>query len=378
MSGDDTKRSSLIEDFLNFKEEKSLENRERLVKRICDQYGDHVFEANERKIVDEILGILSQDVEKTIRQLLAENLNQNEDLPRDIALKLASDEVNEVSTPILQFSKALTDLDLDMLITSTSEVAKLEAIASRDNLSEKLSDSLVEKEVESVNQTLINNKTASISDQAVDKILDKFHSSEPLMQSLINRGGLSIGLAERMVSLVSDELQKQIVEKYDVKPSVAKQTVASAREEMTLGMVSKNMSPEGTIDLVNHLFSSGKLSHSIVLRALCRGDIVFFETGMAKLAGIPVSNAKKLVRQGDPRGFSALFHAASMPPTMLEATETLLRIVIEDMEKIKKSSNSSQHLIERIVDNGYDKKVPNMSYFMALIGNANSEGAVTH
>lgn len=378
MSEDSIKRSSLIEDFLNFKEEKSLENRERLVKRICDQYGDQVFEDNERKIVDEILGILSQDVEKTIRQLLAENLNNNDELPREIALKLASDHVEEVSTPILQFSKALTDLDLDMLIKSTSEIAKLEAIANRENLSEKVSESLVDKEVESVNQTLIQNQTASISDTAVDKMLTKFHGSEPLMKSLINRGGLSIGLAERMVSLVTEELQKQIIEKYDVKPSVAKQTVASAREEMTLGMVSNDVSPEGTTDLVNHLFSSGKLSHSIVLRALCRGDIVFFEAGMAKLAGIPASNAKKLVREGDPRGFSALFHAASMPPTMLEATETLLRIVVEDMETIKHSPNSSQHLIERIVDNGYDKKVPNMSYFMALIGSASNEGAVAH
>ena len=70
--------SSLIEDFLNYKEEKSLENRERLVTRICEQYDSQVFEENERKIVDEILTILAQDVEKTIRQLLSENLKDND------------------------------------------------------------------------------------------------------------------------------------------------------------------------------------------------------------------------------------------------------------------------------------------------------------
>ena len=362
-------KSSLIEDFVRYKNEKSQENREGLIRRICEQYNSNAFMDQEKQIIHEILTILAQDVEKTIRQTLSEYLKNANELPHEIALRLAND-VEDVSMPMLQFSRVLTDLDLQMIVRSTGEIAKLNAIASRDNLSAVLSDMLVDKEAPLVTETLLKNQTATISEKSLEKVIAHFSTTESMMGLLINRGGLSVGLAERLISVVSEALQVQLAEKYDLKPSIASRTVASAREEMTLGVVSRNAKAENTNDLVNHLFSSGKLSHSIVLRALCRADLKFFEAGMAKLSGIPVVNARKLIREGDSRAFAALFHAASMPPTMLEATEALLHIIIEDAEALEReeSKTSSSHLIERIVSNGFDKKIPNMSYFMALIG----------
>ena len=171
------------------------------------------------------------------------------------------------------------------------------------------------------------------------------------------------------------------MEQYDIRPEIIAQSVNQAREEVTVDVAIQRQDNRNSTELVEHLHRTGKLTNSIILRALCKGDVTFFEAGLSKLAGIPLRNVNKLVREGEARGFSALFHAASLPPTMLEATEILTRIVLEESDSGTKDNNVlANHLMERIMEAGYDKQVPNMSYFMALIGNVASEatGKPTH
>lgn len=369
--------AQLFTDFKRFKDEPSLATRERITMDICVGFNQRSFKDSEAEIVKDILRYLARDVEVTVRKSLAETLKHNMDLPHDIALSLAQD-VEEVSVPILEFAGILTDEDLENIISSAIEVAKLTAIARRKTVSEHISGMLIDTENELVAEALIANKGASIHVDSLQKMVQVFRESENVLSSLINRGGLSVGLAEQMVSMVSARLQKQLVTQYGVNAFVSERTVRDARESATLAMAQPNPRRSTTLDLVTHLMKTGKLSHSIVLRALCRGDLDFFEASLAQLAGISHINASKLIHRGDRRGFAALFAAANMPSTMLEATETLLRVIAKNPQKQGEPLMAySRRLIESIVEGAYDKNVPNMRYFMALINSCAVDSPVT-
>jgi len=364
--------ASLLEYFVKFKTEPSIGSRTELASIISNLFNSKRFRPQEENIVKEILSFLSHDVEKSVRKAVSESLKENKDLPHEIAVRLAND-IEEVSVPMLEFSEVLNDEDLQNIISGCEEVGKLLAIARRKSgVSEIISENLIETRKSNVVSILMNNRKAKISETSLEKVCDVFKNSEEVLSTLIRRGSLSPKVAEKMVSTVSAELYTRLTREYNINPLIIKSTTEAAEEKVVLGVISRNTNRVGTLELVNQLFKAGKLSHSIVLRALCRADIDFFEAGIAKLAGIPTANARKLIRAGDEKGFSALFEAASMPTTMRKAAEILLKLMIEDEERgeLKKGSIYAKHMIERIVKNGYDYSVPNMQYFMALIGNA--------
>lgn len=362
-------QSRLLDVCESFKEGPSVEVREGLAVEICELYNTETLEPGEKVIVKEILGHLSRDIEKSIRKILSETLKENKDLPHGVAVRLIND-LEEISIPVLQYSPVLTDDDLEAIISDHPEdVKKLLAIATREEITAKISSCLVNTESEIIVHTLVQNKSAEISETTFNKVLRLFGHSENMLTVLVSRGDLSPNVAERMISMVSTKLQNQLVQQYGVTKHIVKPVVKASREKMTLDIIAGNADRTTTAKLVEHLFETGKLSHSLVLRALCRADLTFFEYSIARLADIPIANVQKLIYQGDSRSFTALFRAASLPVTMLEATEILLKLVLQN-EKAKDEDTTmySRRLVEHIVDAGYDVSVPNMQYFLALIG----------
>lgn len=371
-------QSALVEDFRKFRREPSPETRAALVGRICDEFNDQVFANQEKVIVREILEILSRDVERTIRQVLAEKLKSNKEMPREVAFRLAQDVV-EISTPVLQFSEVLTDEDLEAVISSSEETAKLMAIARRETVSERVSKALVDTDSEEVVVTLVENKGAAIPTPSLERVVEVFKQSGNVLEMLVKRGGLPVQIAERMVSLVSVKLQKELVQHYKIAPQQARQSVQEAREDVTLDNISRHLDRNATQTLVNELFATGRLSHSMVLRALCRADLGFFEAGLARLASVPIANASKLLASGERRAFDALYKSAHLPPTMPDAAYALMRLIHQEPPEEGKTSRAYfSRLIGRIMGEGYDHDIPNMQYFLTLINEGASASAASH
>ena len=65
----------------------------------------------------------------------------------------------------------------------------------------------------------------------------------------------------------------------------------------------------------------------LVLRALCVGDLAFFEMAMAVMADIPVINARILIHDAGPKGLVSLYQRARMPPRLMPATRVALDVV---------------------------------------------------
>ncbi len=354
----------------------SLDVRSEATEKICQQYNEGIFNESETKIVSEILDLLSQDIEVSIRRSLAENLKNSTKLPREIALRLAKD-VEDVALPILEFSFVLTDEDLIEIIKSTKDVARHRAIAKRSSVSYRVVDELIRETDELVVRTVIANKGAYISNRSLEKIVHDFKNSENILGELIERGGLSLTLVEEMISTVSERLKEQIILRYDVSSKILNSLVDASAEENILKSASFDIKRNQVDKLVSHINEKSKLNYSIIMRSLCKGDLEFFVSSLSTLANVPRSNTNKLVYDPSQLGFTAIYKAAKLPDNMLEAAKLILKFVIEAKQSGVTNDIMAQRICNRIVTGGFDKSIANMRYFMTLINTGTSSSGST-
>jgi len=81
--------------------------------------------------------------------------------------------------------------------------------------------------------------------------------------------------------------------------------------------------------MVARMHRNGRLTPSLILRALCTGDIGFFEAAMAIRSNIPVDNAQILIHEASRKGLEALYRKAEMPEALYAAVRAAVDVVDE-------------------------------------------------
>ncbi len=307
--------------------DRSAENRAKTVEKIAGSLVDRKFSDSERAEAEQIFRLLAGDAEVLVRQTLADTLKSIPELPHDIALTLASD-IADVATPILTFSEALSDEDLFEIISSKSEVHQT-AIASRSEVSEAVSGKLAETGSENVVATLMGNEGAEISEKTFKKVLDEFGKSEKVNAPMAHRQKLPITVTERLVTMVSDKLREHLVTHHEMSASVASDLILESREKTMIGIIREGTSHDDLVRLVDQLYANNRLTPTIILRALCVGDVDFFETALSKGSGISVSNVHLLVNDGGKEGLRRLCKKCKIPDGLGEMMRVAVSVINE-------------------------------------------------
>jgi uncharacterized protein (DUF2336 family) len=280
----------------------------------------------EVKLGQDIVRILARDVEESVRASLSRGLRHSPNLPRDVARKLAED-VEYVALPMLADSLVLTDQDLIEIVRHGTSL-KQEAIASRRNLTEPVTSVLIEHAEEPAVTVLMGNNSAAIAEDKFDHAITRFANSARLKQAMVMRETLPVTVAERLVTMVSKALQAHLVTAHALAPATAANIVLASREHAIIRL-SLGASDEELRQMVTQMHRNGRLTPSLILRALCTGDIAFFEAAMAVRGGIPVDNAQILIHEPSRRGLEALYRKAEMPPALYGAVRTAVDVVDE-------------------------------------------------
>jgi uncharacterized protein (DUF2336 family) len=342
-----------------------------LAERVVIAFAAGDFNLNESSIASDIFRLLLKDAEKSMRATLAEHLYDSPNAPHDVIFKLACDEA-DISARILQYSPVLTDDDLVVIVSKTAELLNLCAIAQRDNLSEKVTDALLDTRQEAVLSSLFNNKGARLGKNGLERAWGVISSNNSLLEVLARRGGLPFSIVEKIFLAVSDELKNHIANEYKFSSPIVQRSAIDTREWELLGIMPVGNIPHPDDDrrieeLVEHLYKSERLTYSLIIRALCMGYLNLFEMSLAKMADIPRPNARILIMGGS-EGFHALYNAAGMPEGFADAVEKLLNIA----HKISDYGYSKPHdfrklLVENIYVKGYHRSVDGMGYLLSII-----------
>ena len=327
----------------------SDESRRDIAQKVATDYQSGRLGETERRLAEEIFRALAQDVVLRVREALANALKKNPDVPHDIARTLAND-VESVALPVLRFSPALTDEDL-LEIVRTHGPARQRAVAERASVSEAVSESLIDCGDADAVAALMANNDAAISDRSLDSAVSRFGHANVVSESMARRHGLPISVAEKLVTLVSEELRAHILHNHQLSAETISDLVWGAREKAVLGLIPADAGIAEVRELVATLYRRERLTPGILLRALCTGDSAFFEVGIALLAQIPLAAARRLVHDEGADRLAGLLAQAGMPasyhPMFIGAIEAIHEIQLDgrddDLERFQR------HIIERLL-----------------------------
>jgi uncharacterized protein (DUF2336 family) len=189
------------EKFLASLDEASWTARAKCAERVAALYCQGRLDALERGLAEETFRLLCYDGEIVVRRLLAECLKRVPQLPRDIALPLATDK-SEIAVPFIEESPSLTDRDLLAILRDYPGPHRT-AIAARQRVSEQVTDALCRCEDATIAATVLANEGAAIAPTTLHWLLDT--RPEPaILEAIARRRLLPITVGERLWRVLKD------------------------------------------------------------------------------------------------------------------------------------------------------------------------------
>lgn len=281
----------------------------------------------ERQLAEDIIRMMTRDAEVLVRRVLSTALKDCPDLPHDVAVTIAKD-VAEVAVPMLESSPVLNDADL-LEIIREKPADHQKAVARRRDVSAVLSDALVDTGESEVVAELVANDSAKIVERTIGRVLDDFGADGNISAAVANRPRLPVRIVERLVSRVADEVRDRLVAEHELPAGIANELVQQSRERVTLGYLHQRRNPSETESLVRQLRGEDRLTPTIILRALCLGDIDFFEFSLATIAAIPRRNVRTLLLDASGRGVTALHRRCGLPEKWLRVVLIAIEVALE-------------------------------------------------
>ena len=93
---------------------------------------------------------------------------------------------------------------------------------------------------------------------------------------------------------------------------MAADLILQSRERSIINL-SSSSSEQDVEKLVVQMHANKRLTPSLVLRALCMGDMAFFEASIAVMANVPLANARILLHDAGNLGVKSLYAKTGLP-----------------------------------------------------------------
>jgi len=265
---------NLISDLENAVATRSVETGA-ILRRVTDLFLLHAghYSADQLDLYDGILKVLIAAVEVSARAELAQRLAPVDGAPANTIRALALDGAIEVAEPVLVQSNALDDDTLTHCITINGQEHLL-AIATRNMLSEIVSDQLVTKGNIEVLRTLASNPGAAISDLGFRILLKKSTDDDWLSERVARRIDIPEHHLRDLISKASEVVRQRLMADIpelseiikDILPNNApatgSETSSSSKDYRTAELVVK--SKPLTEAIVNEFAKAKKLEEIIV------------------------------------------------------------------------------------------------------------------
>lgn len=343
------------------------ERRSEIVFKVVAEFEGDGLSKIERKLAVDVLRAMASDAELVVRQAVASSLRHSEDMPHDIAIKLARDDYR-VAQPVLESSPVLTDQDL-IAVLADGGAQKQVSIARRENVSEQVAAAVIDTGNAAAVATLVENEGADLTDDLYDRTLRRYSRFETVKSAMVHRSLLPVTIAERLVALVSDKLKVELVTRHELSAEAAMDVIIGARERATLGLLDGGYEPGDTRALVRQLHSRERLTGSLMLRVLCTGDISFVEEAMAEIAGISSDKAERLIHDAGPLGLKAIYKRCALPEILFPAFRVAVDVFHEDGPSAPRDREGfTRRITERILTQYQEMEVNDLDFLLAKLG----------
>ena len=149
---------------------------------------------------------------------------------------------------------------------------------------------------------------------------------------------------------MAEHLRTHLLSHHKVSADIALELILQSRERATVGLA-MGVSEESLKALVSQLQANNRLSGSLVVRAVCMGNLRFFEHALAALAGLPIDNTRLLIHDPGDKGLRTVWAKTRLPEGSYPAVHAALTVIAQteldgrDLDP----ERYSRRIIERIL-----------------------------
>lgn len=238
--------------------------------------------------VDELLVSIVDQVEVKLREKIAAQLASYERIPEKLINFLVNDNAM-VARHLLTKCEALSDTLLIEVAVNKTEYHRL-AIANRTDLSPRLCKTLVSKNEDKVQLTLVRNLGAGLDEEVIGMLLEASRSNPSLCEGLLCRPELSAEHAHEMFWWVSSALRTYILKNYDIDIEVIDRAVGEATHN---ALIDERPSPYALIMDRNNGYDPSKVEEFTNLFRTLDGDALCEK--LSAILGVREETAQRIL-----------------------------------------------------------------------------------
>lgn len=265
---------------------------------------------SERDAAEAAMTFLLDDPAPLVRAALADALGASKRAPHHIVLALAND-LPAIAALVLMRSPLLIDSEL-VDFAATGDVEIQSAIALRPCVSAAVAGAIAEVGEADACLELLGNPRAAISRGSLERMVDRFQDDGRMRCAMMQRPGVPLAVKQLLVSQLSDTLAMMPEVRSSIRGGKVENVVGEARDRFTVALAGEAEEHE-LAGLVEHLRVSGQLTPTLLLRAVCVGNVPLFEVALARLTKMPRGRVAVLLGNARATSLRALMAKAGLP-----------------------------------------------------------------
>lgn len=301
-----------MKNLIELAKDRSAAGRQSLAHAVGELHQRHEtsLTTQERNMLNDICHVLAEDAEARVRTALAEKLAKAKNVPRDLIVKLANDNIN-IAQDVILYNVQLKDTDLILLVRQKSLAHRL-AIARRFGIDGDVSQALVDTNDVNVIRILLENLSASFNYPTIETLVTKSRDIESWHAPLLYRPEITPKLAKKMYGWVSTKLRNYIVDNFDIDPA----QLDKALQETVSELVSGDNWFEDHDPAIIHLITLIERSQHNLGEVLCEmlrmGNVSSFERLFSKLLHLPRDTTQQILFGNATEGFGIACQALAI------------------------------------------------------------------
>lgn len=294
--------------------------RESTVDKITDLFvaGAPRFSESHVALFDQVIGLLAEAIEIRARARLSERLADVENAPPILVRKLSRDEI-VVARPVLARSVRLTDKDLVDAARHGGRDHML-AISERRDLSEPVTDVLVEEGDRVVVNAVASNPTARFSAKGYDALIIRSRADDLLQAALGRRNDIPHRHMAALFELAKKAARERLQNDHGgiARKTVSEAVNASARD-LAAETRARSEAYKLAVQQVSALMQDNTLSEPVLLDYARQGMVDHAVVGLSYLSKLPLAMAERAVVSADTDALLIISRSINMAWTTVRA-----------------------------------------------------------
>lgn len=301
------------------------------------------------ELFDTAMEKLAASLEAELRADLARRLSTLSDAPRRLVSRLIGDPDGEVAQPMLEFSRALSEDDLYGVAQRGGQV-HLRAVSRRDDLTERVTDRIVDRGDDETLGVLVSNNAAPLSRASSETVVDRAKANPALHAAVVGRENLPVDLLNDMYLVVEQRLREKIMARNAaLPPEMLEEALSGSR--VRLAAQQGALPPDYTeaVAYIEKLAAAGPIAPQTLVGFLRKGERTRFAAAVAHEAGVDFGVARRTLDRSDGDAMALLCKAAGHSEDLFRDIMLQLRPAAAGIELQQRYAALARETAQRMV-----------------------------